>query len=378
MRYLLFSTILLIVSCSTPTDSGSLTLEGTLTVQGEPLGDALVQIDDNLNWRTTSDADGYFNIRGISKGEHTFRASKIEANDQLVGIESQLELNAQTTNLGEIRLPIPPFMYAIDTLKVTSDSVPLIWSKSSDSEFREYKVYRRDNPGLDETTGELVFVSTSSEDTSFVDDPPKDAVQYYYRVYVLSAFGKLGGSNLVNTLVPAVNLIRNPSFEESSDGSRPDIWKEDIWYCPPCGGYITDIILDNEAQHGLFSGKIVFNGSIFPEDYPDGELSLNQQIDKNKFESGESYELSLWLKTSNLRVWIALVKDYNNWQTIVTLPEFNWVDKNTEWTKYSITFTPDANDIEENPWLGVYIDFQNSDSLGYAWLDDVKLQKVLR
>ena len=104
-------------------------------------------------------------------------------------------------------------MYDIDSMNTTHEKVPLRWSLANGPEFREYKVYRRDNPGLDEDTGELIFVSTSIKDTTFVDTPSSTATIYYYRVYVLSAYGKLGGSNLVNTEVPSKNLIQNPGFE---------------------------------------------------------------------------------------------------------------------------------------------------------------------
>jgi hypothetical protein len=374
-----FFIFILLISCSSSTDNekGNYVIQGKLTIQGIPLPDAKVQVDDVLNWTTTSDNSGNFKISGLTAGEHILKASKSQSNDRYVELESVINLTEESTNIGEIRLPIPPTMYDIDTTQVSYNTVPLRWSRSTDPEFREYKVYRRDNPGLDENTGELIFVSTYPSDTTFVDQPPSTGTRYYYRVYILSAFGKLGGSNLINALIPPKNIVRNPNFEESLDGIRPDIWKEDIWNCPSCGGYVTDILLDGDSKHtGIYSGKVVFDGTIFPSDYIDGELALSQRISKYEFEFGKEYVLSVWIKTENLRVWIALVKDHNNWQTVVTLPEFNWIDKNTNWIKYSTTFMAEENNIEDDFWLGIYIDFNSTQDLGYAWIDEVKLQKV--
>ena len=44
------------------------------------------------------------------------------------------------------------------------------YSQPTDADdFREYKVYRRDSPGIDETSGELIFVSTARAQTTFLD-----------------------------------------------------------------------------------------------------------------------------------------------------------------------------------------------------------------
>ena len=130
MRYFIIIFFFIIISCSTsssPTESGSFILEGILSVQGEPLQNASVQVDDKLNWKTTTGTDGYFKISGLTEGEHTFTASKKESNEQLVSIESTINLSDETTNLGEIRLPVPPFMYAIDSSNITYSAVPLRW-----------------------------------------------------------------------------------------------------------------------------------------------------------------------------------------------------------------------------------------------------------
>ena len=61
------------------------------------------------------------------------------------------------------------------------------------------------------------------------------------------------------------NLIKNPDFEESTDGIRPDIWKEYVWYCPPCGGFVNNIFIDSaNVQSGNYSGRMEFYPYLLP------------------------------------------------------------------------------------------------------------------
>lgn len=367
---LLFISVLF--SCSSSTDSDSYTLNGTLLVQDKPLTNASVQVDDNLNWKTTTDESGGFEINGLTEGEHTLYASKVEDNDQLVSIESSVNLNQTSTNLGEIKLPIPPVMYAIDSANTTYEKVHLRWSQASGSEFREYKVYRKDDPGLDQDTGELVFVSTSKEDTSFIDTPASSGTNYFYRVYVLSDYGKLGGSNLVNIQVPAKNLIQNPSFEESTDGIRPDIWKDGIMTTNE--GNITDIFLDSlNVVSGNYSGRLVFNPEYL-QGYT-GDIKITQMVSRYEFEIGKEYEFSVWLKTGDLKLYLYFIEGYpyGNWwlQPLGNDP----IAKNTDWKKYSKKFIADENNLHID--LEVAFMFDNSQTEpAYAWIDDISIKKV--
>lgn len=365
--------LIFMFSCSSSTESDNFSIRGVLFVQDEPLSNANVQIDENLNWKTTTDEFGEFEVQGVTDGEHILRASKVEDNDQIVSIESSVNINQSTTDLGEIRLPLPPFMYDIDSVNTTHEKVPLRWSLANDPEFREYKVYRRDNPGLDEDTGELIFVSTSREDTTFIDTPSSSGITYYYRVYVLSAFGKLGGSNLVNIKVPSKNLIQNPGLEESSDGIRPDIWKDGTMTTNE--GNITDIFLDSENKiNGEYGGKLIFNPAFLPPDHID--IKITQLISKNEFEIGEEYEFSIWIKTGDLKLWLYIIEGYpysNYWlQPLGNTP----IEKNTDWTKYSKTFFADENNLHVDPEVTFFFDDINQTELAYAWIDEVSIKKI--
>ena len=122
-RYICLFLIIFMFSCSSSTDSDNFSIKGVLFVQDEPLSNANVQIDENLNWKTTTDESGQFEIQGITDGEHILRASKVEDNDQIVSIDSSVNLNQSITDLGVIRLPLPPFMYNIDSMNTTYEKV---------------------------------------------------------------------------------------------------------------------------------------------------------------------------------------------------------------------------------------------------------------
>jgi len=67
---------------------------------------------------------------------------------------------------------------------------------SDADDFREYKLYRHSTSGFDESTGELLHISTFRNDTSFTDSIPHSST-YYYRLYQMNEYGRLGGSNIV-------------------------------------------------------------------------------------------------------------------------------------------------------------------------------------
>jgi hypothetical protein len=368
--------IFFVVSCSNSLDDeGKITLKGSLYYKGLPLQDANVIIDEQLNWSTQTDSEGNFEINGITRGEHILRASKRLEGDQVTSIESSVTLTETVTDLGEIRLPIPPHMYEVDTTQVTYESVPLKWNMAPDPEFREYKLYRLDHPGLDETTGDLIFVSTSLNDTTYTDNTILPATRYYYRIYTLSAFGKMGGSNMVNVLAPHKNLVLNPDFEVSSNGVQPDVWKDGVWYRSNINGYVSNILVDSLNVHsGNYSGRIEFN----PNHHPGGggEVEVRQIVSRHEFEVGKDYEISIWMKTGNMRIQCHIGRLGYWWGPF--LPE-NWLEPNQDWTKYSTTFTVYEEHLTEDPWIRLFIDWQTAPpapALGHAWVDEVKLVKL--
>ena len=122
-------------------------VSGYVVNEGEPVDDVLVRIDDFENLSTTTDETGFFEISGVSQGEKELR------------IEKTYKLNInKDINLDALRLPAPVLLDVDGT--ASEISVPLRSSVSDDNDFREYKLYRHNTTGLDESTGTLLHVST--------------------------------------------------------------------------------------------------------------------------------------------------------------------------------------------------------------------------
>jgi len=354
----LVSLILLVSFCTnsdpieTKTDS---IVKGFLKIQDSPIINADVQIDDVLNWKTSTDEVGYFEIINVTKGEHILRSSSTNGNGQLVSIESTFFVNDETTDLGDIRLPEPPILFEIDTTQLSQNKLLLKWSSSLDVEFREYKVYRKNDPGIDETTGELIFVSTENEDTSFIDDSFIMGLEYFCRVYTLSAFGKLGGSNIQSTTTPHVNLVQNGNFEKPLEDSLIQDWYSysDI--------FTLDSVVVYEGNYSLKANK---------EPGTWNDWNLNQDIPAHKFIDGMTYKLSVIMKSYNTPMG-AFIYYYKNGMHLITnnliLSEgLDWSELTTE---FQIPY--DASVVTIRLW----IQKENSTNEELtAWFDDVVIE----
>lgn len=175
------------------------------------------------------------------------------------------------------------------------------------------------------------------------------------------------------------NLVQNPGFEISTDGLRPDVWKDGTWYNPSTGGYVTNIIMDSIIMYnGSASGKIVFDPVFLPDDWwqANTEVEIFQSLDKNLFEVGSEYKISLWMRTGSLSIQAHIGRVGYWWGPF--LPADDWLEENTEWAEYSATFTASEDDLLENPKLRIFIDWRSArtDMHGIAWIDDVEISKV--
>jgi hypothetical protein len=119
---------------------------------------------------------------------------------------------SEDTNLSKVLLPKPPKLVVekVDTVN-EKNAFDLRWSPYRQAGFREYKLYRGKTSGLDETTGELVHVTTDPEATTFVDETP-DRSSYFYRAFVMDERGRMAGSNVT----AAVSRLLELGFETKS------------------------------------------------------------------------------------------------------------------------------------------------------------------
>jgi len=262
-------------------------VSGTVIYNNVPMENATISLDRMINFTTTSNSSGYFEINNVPEDNYTLYAEKTFSNGSFIELGSEI-LVYDDVILNSLRLPKAVSMF--DPINISSISLKLNWSTSDANDFREYKLYRHATSGLDETTGELIHVSTTINDTSFIDDSLDPLTEYFYRVYVMNDFGRLGGSNIVSAVTENQNLIWNGDFELNEplftwwDDSTGSIsLTNSIFVSGKYSLYIYARTDTNPIQHlnilgslskGLYGGKSV---NILP---------------------GRKYRLSGWIKTA--------------------------------------------------------------------------------
>jgi hypothetical protein len=359
---------LIFISCknftSEPDPIGNASLRGQITLEGQPIAGALVQISDVANWKTTTDAEGRFEITRITEGTHDFNVMKTLDDNRVVSQSTSVSVGTEDTDMGIIRFPAPPVIYQIDTSEVSRTGVPLQWSRTSDPEFIEYKVYRKNVAGFDETNGDLVFASTSIADTQFIDRSFETGSYYYYRVYVFSAQGKRGGSNIVNTNTPPrINYLINSSFENSNSGILPDYWFQSTDGTPSFNHFSVSA---DQKKSGTRSLKITYIDSLTtPHPLHGGGAQLTQKIFTNNFVVGKNYFFSFWTKTDVGRYYIRLYKNDDFSAPILTYH----VPAGQDWTENKFTFNIDANTTSLT--VSIYVGGSSNIPFIQAWLDDI-------
>ena len=100
----------------------------------------------------------------MPEGVYTITAIKSFPEGNFVENTSNLTVT-EDTKIDSLFLPKSVIMHQVED--ITDESVNLSWSPTDASDFREYKIYRHITSGLDETTGLLIHVSTSINDTVF-------------------------------------------------------------------------------------------------------------------------------------------------------------------------------------------------------------------
>lgn len=110
----------------------------------------------------------------------------------------------------------PPVDVTLNTIVQDANGIHISWTLSSDADFSSYKLYRKNSSGIDETTGELIHVSTTSGDNSFTDLDFNPLETYYYRIYVQSDNGLSNGSNIESITTQTISVLNNGSFESGS------------------------------------------------------------------------------------------------------------------------------------------------------------------
>lgn len=188
------------------------TVSGVVSQNGRPVHEADVVINQNAQLTARTDMTGAFAITNVPKGSHNLTIHKSLGSDSSDGfVERSYEISVSADLfLQDLRLPEPVVLYPPE---FTTDGIELSWSVSEAEDFREYKVYRHTSSGLDESTGTLIHVATERADTTFHESGHLAAGDYFYRVFVMNDFGRLGGSNIEKITLQPTKLLITVSYQ---------------------------------------------------------------------------------------------------------------------------------------------------------------------
>ena len=117
-------------------------------------------------------------------------------------------------------------------------------------------------------------------DTTFTVENLHPSTEYFFRVYVMNEFGRLGGSNIVNAKTGVSEIIKNGSFEVLNPNTGdPEYWN--VW------NNHTSFNVDSTLAH---SGKNSMRLDV-TEQTP-VHSPLYQLIDPVFFVGGERYRIT--------------------------------------------------------------------------------------
>jgi len=326
-------------------------VSGKVTNSNGPVPNAKVTVDKKANWETTTSASGDFTISNVSSGDHTLYIEKKGQDEDFVEMNYPMFVNTDLT-LNNLVLPIPVRLYP--PVNITQTEMTIKWNKTDAQDFREYKLYSKDTPGLDETTGELIYVSTSKNDTSFAVENLIPYETYYLRVYLMNQYGRLGGSNIESKSTLGGNLIPDGSFEDSSKF-------DEHWFIDRGNGDISyDDSIKIDGNYSLF-GLIPYSVTL--------KSTRSVQL-----AAGKTYELSGWGKangrTRSFSGWVRMTIQGNNFYQDLRFcvgPGNSYDSVDIDWTYNSRYFTPSEN-------VSVVIELDGG--FDRVWWDELKLEVV--
>ena len=219
---------------------------------------------------------------------------------------------------------------------------------------------------MDETTGTLIYVATAITDTSFVDTDLFESTTYYYRVYVMNEFGRLGGSNINSAKTLFRNLIMNGDFEFFNLSNEPMDWllENDVWF-----------VNSQNSQAGYYGLRGERN-SYLVELGPGA--SLRQFIPYPSIVPGKQYTFSYHYYVEDLAgnstLKVALGTGVQSAYDIY----YYFIDGNNSngWEYYSFTFTAPVltQDLVLSCFVCVNIPYGNEPWL--MWLDNFELKRT--
>jgi hypothetical protein len=362
-KLILFFLIVLLISIGCTEDSISPTenysVSGNVLYKGNPVENAVVSIDDDKNLQTQTDEQGEYKFVNIPKGNYNITVSK--SNDEGGFTERSTGITVENDVTVE-SLILPSGVKLYQPENVEDIKMLLKWSMIDANDFREYKIYQHLSSGLDETTGELIHVSTQIDDTSFSVKNLNPLTEYFFRVYVMNDFGRLGGSNITFAETENKQIIKNGNFEilNSSTGF-PENWQA-----------------ENFGTFWLIDSNIVFDGkySLSTHDQA-GVIMPWQSISPADLVAGSRYSLSYWIKhdalqSTNYLEEFAIYMDNTEFTWSIQINPIIGPKPESDWKEYKYEFTmPSISSSNYN--IRLYFALAPET---YAWIDKLSLVKV--
>jgi len=378
MRPYILVVILALLFCSCKEKSldpnGGYTVSGIILSRGSPVPAANVTLNNRSDLSSQTAPNGKFTIFNVPIGNYALSAEKSNTDGSFLATTSYVTVAGDVT-LDPLILPRGVTMYTVENPEATSLKVS--WNPTDAADFREYKLYRNTTSGLDENTGTLAHVSTTISDTQFIDSNLNAMTQYFYRVYVMNDYGRLGGSDIASSSTSNVDLATNGSFENvTAPAIIPDGWN--AW------GTSGKFSSDNSIA---YSGSKSLRIQLSLSDWGVNSWGAYQQISPTKFEAVKNYKISFWFKADTLEQYesISCCFSKNNFfdgnQVLASL--YNFVEGPRPagtWQYYSFSLTI-PSDVPTNYF--VIFELVRAGTMGYnfhlpmtAWVDDVEIKKL--
>ncbi len=209
--------VISLVSCKKDTntkDNGLYRIYGkVLNIQPSSSEIPITLSNEQNNYITYITKSGEYEFQNIKAGEYKLNVSQ---NVSEGSIEKTLKVSiSESDEMLNIPLPNPVQIFCTAH---PSRSITLNWTKSLDPGYREYKIYKGYNTGLDETTGTLLHVATNASDTVYAINGVEPNSDHYYRVFVMDELGKIAGSNVLHVKTDSDPVIYTLELETNFAG----------------------------------------------------------------------------------------------------------------------------------------------------------------
>jgi photosystem II stability/assembly factor-like uncharacterized protein len=225
-------------------DFGSTTVTLPLEVKNTGTGTLVWTASTNFNWITASSLSGSLPSGNLANLNISVNKSGLTPNSYTGSILFNSNGGSQTLS---ISMTVPQGILQAPYLQISgsvnSSTIPLGWTKITDSQFHSYKIFRASSPGVTENS--TLVITISDHNTNFYTDSGLlSNTTYFYRVFVYGNSGIGSGSNeiSVTTLKTLGTWVSTTTISSIANYVTPnslyvlsesDVWlaaKNEVWH----------------------------------------------------------------------------------------------------------------------------------------------------